>query len=153
MDHIIGANGHTAAPPVYRFDVPGAGTAGTEELRDRPVFLLPHTKVDVALTTLPTGRYTLAGLYGNFLAPDLASGDAGTVAAAQPLRDWYRLACMNNANTHEPILGLEPIHSPVRSSVRDSTSGSRVSRTANWPNWDSVVRDSTTPPTNLASET
>ncbi len=96
-DYMAGANGHGAAPQVFRFD-PSDGTDGdATEVRIRRCFPMAAGKVAAALSSEPTGQYTLLNFYARFLQADLASGDAAVVAAATPLRDWWRLACTNTA--------------------------------------------------------
>ena len=89
MHIITGVNGHGHVPPVFQHGPYAAGAADTNPLDYRPIFVLPPAKIQVALTTVPEGSYTLLHFYNTFLQADLASADPAVVNAAQPLRDWY----------------------------------------------------------------
>ena len=110
MESITGANGHTAAPPVYRHGPHAAGTDGTSDVRIRNVFVLPAALTDAALATQQSGRYTLLQFYATFLQADLASADPNVVAAAIPLRDWYRAASTDTAGGNT-VPAVDPITS------------------------------------------
>ena len=97
VDEIRGNQGHAATPAVLRRASPAGGTAGSAELRWRPVMLLPFEIAGDALSLQPEGSCTLPGFYTSFLETPLASGDAATVARFTPLRDWWRTACTVNS--------------------------------------------------------
>lgn len=115
-DYIVGANGHTAAAgAVFRFGHQADGAADTSNLRYRGVF--PLSKANM-LTILPhiqnTGRISLLAFHTRLIAPGLASADAAVRAATGPIRDWYRVACMNVAAApHNPRTGFALTHDPA----------------------------------------
>jgi hypothetical protein len=105
---IVGALGHLAAPPVFQAGPHGAGVANTAQIRVRTAFLLPAADSGRAVSTQPSGRYTLAGFHLGFVAPGLASADAGVVLAAEPLSDWFRAASTLTGPGVTPV-DLDPI--------------------------------------------
>ena len=93
--HLTGVHGHGAGPPaVTRFATTASGTANTDDFRVRRFFVFPHTQVLDALTTEPSGCYSLVAFYNEFLQAGLASPNA---AEFEPLAEWWRGACMNTA--------------------------------------------------------
>ena len=94
IDAITGAQGHGATPPVLRSGPHGSTAPDTDSFRARRAFLVDPAQAGPFLTTQATGRYTLPGFYAAFLQAPLAAGGAAATAA-EPLRDWFRLASTN----------------------------------------------------------
>ena len=95
-EYMVGANGHGAAAPVFRFALAGAdAAANANELRVRKVFALPPSQAATFLNTNTDGQYSRLGFYNNFVRPGLEDGDAAVVTATEPLRDWWRVCCTN----------------------------------------------------------
>ena len=109
-DAIIGPDGHSNATPVHRSGPHASGDADVDQIRDRKIFLLNAVQAHAALTTAPAGRYSMPGFYNTFLGADLASGDATVIAAAEPLRDWFRLASTNTTGGAS-LLAVTPVGS------------------------------------------
>ena len=101
--YMTGANGHGAAPAVYRFGHQAVGTADTDELRTRRALVLPCEDSSDFLSRVPTGIYTVQHFYNQFLAPHLG-GNADIRAKWSPVEEWWRCACMNvNGGTDSKI--------------------------------------------------
>ena len=111
-DTILGPTGHGAAPPVYRSGPHAGGTANTTNLRARRVLVLPPQMSATALTTQPTGQYSLLGFYDTFLRAEIDSGDADRVTAIEPVRDWWRCAS-TNLTGGSTMVAEQPVVSPL----------------------------------------
>jgi hypothetical protein len=108
--HIVGAQGHNAAPPVFRAGPHGAGAANTDEVEVRSVFLMNPTHAVAYVDYMDTGVYSLLGFYREFIEPDATSGVAAQEALIAPLLNWYRAACTND-NASESAIAIDPVTS------------------------------------------
>jgi hypothetical protein len=117
---------HGAIPALLRTGPHAAAVAGTEELRARPLMILPPQFAARFLTTSSDGRYSLNGFYNSFLLGPNASADAAEQALWRPLMEWWRLASTNIAGD-VPCLShaLVPTGSP-RDQARLVLWGNRV---------------------------
>ena len=88
---------HGMAPVVYRDGPHAAGAPDTDDLRARPVMVVPPDLAHQFISGADDGRYSLNGFYNQFLAGPLASGDAAVIARWTPLVEWYRVASTNAA--------------------------------------------------------
>ena len=96
--YIQGADGHTRAAPAgprYRFAHVNAGTGDTDQLTVRCAALVHPALLELILEEQPTGQYTYLA-FNNFLRDRVAAG-GDEAAAAGPLVEWYRVACMSVA--------------------------------------------------------
>ena len=96
--YMTGANGH-AAPggAVYRFDTQAGGAADCDDnVRVRPIMLMPKTIASLCLTNSPNGRYTLRSFRENILNPELASADIARTTPATDVATWWRGICTNH---------------------------------------------------------
>ena len=106
LTHMTGVAGHGAGPPVTtRFASPASGTGATDDFRVRRTFVLPVPQVADALTLQPSGSHSLIGFYNSFLHTGLAGPDS---ADFEPLAEWYRAACTDNAGGN-PLPGLTTV--------------------------------------------
>jgi hypothetical protein len=109
--HIVGAQGHNAAPPVFRAGPHGAGAANTDKVEVRSVFLMDPTNAAAYVSYMDTGIYSLLGFYSEFIEPeDATSGVAAQEAYITPLLNWYYAAC-TNGNSGKSAIAIDPVTS------------------------------------------
>ena len=80
-------------------------------MNGRRAFLLPASVATVALTTQPSGRYSLASFFATFLQAKLVSTDPNVVAATRPLSDWIWLASTDSL--YGGVTRLVPVYSAI----------------------------------------
>jgi hypothetical protein len=66
---MIGAQGHNAAPPMFRAGPHGAGMANTNKVEVRSMFLMDPTNAPAYVSYMDTGVYSLLGFYNEFIKP------------------------------------------------------------------------------------
>jgi hypothetical protein len=94
--HMTGVNGHgTAGGAVVRFDHQASGTQNTDDYPTRRVMVLPPDESADFLSRNPTDIYELQNFYNFFLQPHVASAVPATLAKWEPVKQWWRAACMN----------------------------------------------------------
>jgi hypothetical protein len=94
--HITGVNGHgTAGGAVFHFDHEASGIQNTDDYRTRRVMVLPPDESAGFLSRNPTDIYELQNFYNFFLQPHVASAVPATRAKWEPVKQWWRTACMH----------------------------------------------------------
>jgi hypothetical protein len=112
--HMIGAQCHNAAPPVFRAGPHGADAANTNKVEVRSVFLLDPTNTPAYVGYMDTGVYFLLGFYNKLIKADATSGVPDQEACIAPLLNWYQAACTND-NAGESVIAVNPVTSALPS--------------------------------------
>ena len=111
-DTMLGAQGHAAGPPVYRFGPHGNADANVTQVRARPVMPIPPTAA-ADISSAPEGRYTLQSFYQRFIHDMHTSADAADQALIEPLENWWRVACTDTAAPGESHIQIVPVAIPL----------------------------------------
>jgi hypothetical protein len=110
--HIVGAQGHNAAPPVFRAGPHGAGTANTDKVKVRSMFLMNPVHAVAHVEYMDMGVYSLLGFYSKFIELDATSGVAAQKASVAPLLNCYWAACTND-NAGESAIAINTVTSAL----------------------------------------
>ena len=93
-----------------RFDHAAVGAAETDEIRTRPLFLLPK---DDGLAMLhacgASGKMSFLHFFADILNPRLTDADRNVVNAASECRDWCRLLAMKVNGSNVSKLACTPV--------------------------------------------
>jgi hypothetical protein len=124
---------HGQAPPVFRTGPHAPAAANANNIRVRPIMVLPAEVSSLALQSAgPQGTYTLLGFFDAFVRAAYI-GTAAQRTAIRPLANWWRLACTDRAvgGDTEVSLGLVPTTAPaLNAKVASHMSRVVVSQTA-----------------------
>jgi hypothetical protein len=149
--HMTGVNGHgTAGGAVVRFDQQASGTQNTDDFCARRVMVLPPDESSDFLSCNPTG---IQNFYNFFLQPHAASAVPAIHAKWEPVKQWWRAACMNQNGSTESKVWVTGTSSalPAARQALNACTARIITHVTSCLAWESGDLNSPTPPSTLES--